>query len=263
MIGLEAQLTQVGVLFTLTLARVGAVVATAPLLSDAALPARVKALLAVTLAALVTPVSLASAPTPYPAATSLADLVPLAAGEAVVGLALGLGLMVVLAGVRFTGEIVGQMSGMAIAEGADPQFGDTSTVFGQVYYLATMAVFVASGGLTTLADGLLESFTLAPAGAGLPVQGVIEAFLGLMSVGFELGVRASAPLLLSLFLATLVLGLISRTLPQINPVAIGFGVNALLTLAVMTVSLGAVAYAFQGPLSSVVTSLAGSVGPAP
>jgi flagellar biosynthetic protein FliR len=260
MSGLEAQLTELGVLFALILTRVGAVVATAPILSDATLPVRVKGLMAVALAAMVTPVTLQTMTTPLPSTNSLVELGTLAASEAAVGLALGLGLMVVLAGVQLCGQIVGQMSGMALAEGADPVFGDTASVFGQIYYLVTTAVFVAAGGLSMMLEGLLETLRLAPPGSGYSIQELAHGFIGLLGMGFELGIRASAPLLLALFLATLVIGLISRTLPQLNTMAIGFGVNAILTLGVMMMSMGAVAYAFQGPLTSVITSVVASVG---
>ena len=140
MSGLETQLTELGVLFALILTRVGAVVATAPILSDTTLPVRVKGLMAVSLAAMVTPVTLQTMTTPLPSTNSLVELGMLAVSEAAVGLALGLGLMVVLAGVQLCGQIVGQMSGMALAEGADPVFGDTASVFGQIYYLVTTAV---------------------------------------------------------------------------------------------------------------------------
>ncbi|TWU00316.1 flagellar biosynthesis protein FliR [Botrimarina colliarenosi] len=260
MSGLETQLTELGVTFALILARVGAVVATAPVLSDKSMPLRLKVLMAVAMAGLVTPMTLETMTTPLPTATTFIELGALAGKEVVVGLALGLGLMVVLSGVQLTGQIVGQMSGMALAEGADPVFGDTASVFGQIYYLVVSAVFVAAGGLNQLIDGLLETLRLAPPGSGFEIDDIAMGFIGLLGVGFELGVRTSAPLLLALFLATLVLGLISRTLPQINTMVVGFGINAMLTLGVMMASMGAVAYAYQGPLTSAITSLADSVG---
>lgn len=259
MASLEDQLLQLGTVFALVLARVGAMVTAAPLLSDTSIPMRVKAWMAIAMAALVTPMALSTSDTMPVAAGSMIELGILAAVEVVVGLALGLGLMVVLSGVQLTGQIVGQMSGMALAEGGQSAFGDASSIFGQVYYLVTMAVFVAAGGHRTLINGLLDTFETAPPGSGFAIDDVAMSFLGLLGVGFELGVRASAPLLLALFLATVVLGLISRTMPQINTMVVGFGLNAMILLSVMTASLGAVAYVFQAPLANAVESLAGSI----
>ncbi len=57
--------------------------------------------------------------------------------------------------------------------------------------------------------------------------------------------RASAPAIVALLLANLILGLISRTLPQLNVMALGFGINILLVLMIMMASLGAIAWLFQ------------------
>jgi flagellar biosynthesis protein FliR len=51
--------------------------------------------------------------------------------------------------------------------------------------------------------------------------------------------------MVALLLATLVLGLIGRTLPQLNILVLGFGINTLVTLAALVVSVGAVAWLFQ------------------
>jgi flagellar biosynthetic protein FliR len=51
--------------------------------------------------------------------------------------------------------------------------------------------------------------------------------------------------MIALLLATLVLGLVTRTLPQINIIAIGFNVNALLTLSALLLTLGTIAWTLQ------------------
>ena len=53
--------------------------------------------------------------------------------------------------------------------------------------------------------------------------------------------------MVALLMSNIVLGLISRTLPQINVIAVGFSVNALLALALLFLSIGAAAWAFQDP----------------
>ena len=72
-----------------------------------------------------------------------------------------------------------------------------------------------------------------------------ETVATLMGESFALGIRAAAPAMVALLLATLVLGLIGRTLPQLNILVLGFGVNTLVTIAALLVSVGAVAVLFQ------------------
>ena len=66
-----------------------------------------------------------------------------------------------------------------------------------------------------------------------------------MSLSFSLAIRVAAPAVTALLLATLILGLIGRTLPQLNVLALGFGLNALLAFAALGLSLGVAAWAFQ------------------
>ena len=67
----------------------------------------------------------------------------------------------------------------------------------------------------------------------------------LVTESFHVGIRAGTPLVVAVLLATLVLGLISRTMPQLNVMVVGFGINALLTFAVFSFTLGAALLVFQ------------------
>ena len=57
--------------------------------------------------------------------------------------------------------------------------------------------------------------------------------------------------------------LVSRTLPQINIIAVGFGLNSLMTLALLILSIGAVAWTFQGPVPDILLELQQATGTAP
>lgn len=255
---LEALLSGLGVTFALVLARVGALVGTAPLLATPTLPMRVKALLAVAMAGVLTPMQLHR---DLDLPKGVADLGVAAANEVLIGGALGLGVMAILSGLQLTGQIVGQMSGMALTDGTDPILQDNSTIFSQVFYFVTVAVFVAAGGHVEIVDSLLATFDHVPPGSYVLGSELAISFLRMLSLGFEMGLRTSAPLLVGLFLATVVLGLISRTLPQINTIVVGFSVNALLTLGLMMLTIGSVAWAYQGPISASLAEMVRSVTP--
>ncbi len=72
-------------------------------------------------------------------------------------------------------------------------------------------------------------------------------FVVLMTQSFHVGIRAGAPVVAAVLLATLVLGLISRTLPQLNVMVVGFGLNAMLTFAVFSFAVGAAMLGLPGP----------------
>ncbi|MEM6799124.1 MAG: flagellar biosynthetic protein FliR [Planctomycetota bacterium] len=257
---LETFLLNQTALFVLVLGRIGGLVATAPLLSSPAAPVRVRALLAVALSMLVAP--LYSAP-PLVGQAGLPSFALMIAGEVLIGLLLGLGVTILLSGVQLTGQIVAQMSGMALGDVFNPALDNNVSIFTQMFYFVTLAVFVTIGGHRMTLDALIRTFEWAPPGQADLSGSYADAVVVLAGQSFELGVRASAPILIALFLSTVILGLISRTLPQINTIVIGFGVNSLLTLGLMFVSLGGVAWTFQEPLAETLELLMASVVNAP
>jgi flagellar biosynthetic protein FliR len=246
--------------FTLVLARTSALVMTAPIFGSVAVPRRARALIAVTMSLLVTPVYLGASVPPVDQLTEYARLI---VNEVLVGLLLGLGINVLFSGIQVAGQIVSQMSGLSLADVINPGFEEEASVFSQLFYFLTLAVFVAVGGHRVVTESLLETFAWAPPGHAALGDTYVDVLTSIASQSFAIGIRAAAPLLVAMLLATLVLGLISRTLPQINIIAIGFGLSSLLLMGVMFLSIGAVAWAFQGPIVDAIEQLQTSIVPAP
>jgi flagellar biosynthetic protein FliR len=82
-----------------------------------------------------------------------------------------------------------------------------------------------------------------------------HTFVLLLAQSFSLAVRAAAPVVTALLLSTLVMGLISRTLPQLNILAVGFGLNSMLAFGVLGLTLGGAAWVFQNQIESVLELL--------
>lgn len=256
---LETYLLNQTAVFTLVLGRIGGLVATSPLLSMTSTPLRVRALLTVALAMLITPLHVAA---PIANQLDVPQFARMLVGEVLIGLLLGLGVMIMLSGVQVAGQIVSQMSGLALGDVYNPALDSSVSIFTQLFYFVTLAVYVAIGGHRMTVNALLDTFEWAPPGQAHLGDSFAEACITLLSQSFELGVRAAGPLLIALFLATIVLGLVSRTLPQINTVAVGFSINSLLTLSLLMLTIGSVAWTFQEPLSDTLLTLQRAVADA-
>ncbi len=233
-------LNQLGT-FVLVLARIGALVATAPIFGTKAAPVQVRALLAIAMTLIVTPLYASQAPVDLGNMLVFAKFV---LGEAILGLLLGLGVMILLSGVQLTGQIISQLGGTALAEGFDSIADENLPVYSQMFYFLTLTMFVLLDGHRQLTEALLDTYVWMPPGQGALGESFVAAFTMLLGQSFLLGVRAAAPAMAALLLATLVLGLIGRTLPQLNILVVGFSVNALLTSAIVVVSLGAIGWTF-------------------
>jgi flagellar biosynthetic protein FliR len=247
----EAHLGELAI-FALVLARIGALVAIAPMFGSVAIPIRWRAALAIALAMVVTPFEIDKSTA---APTTLSDWLVPAGAEALVGLVLGLGVMLLFSALQVAGQLISQMSGMQLADTFDPNFGGSSPVFSQLFYQVTLAVFLAIGGHRHVLEALFDTFTWMPAGQGEYSTSIVAAATNVLSQSFVLGIRAAAPVMVALLVATLILGLIGRTLPQLNFLALGFGANAMVALVALSLSLGAAAWLFQDQLEPVLETV--------
>ena len=244
--------------FTLVLVRVSTLVMVAPIFGTSDVPARVRALLAMALALLIVPLELAKN-TPQP--DTLVGYLVLVGAEALIGLTLGLGVLVLFSGMHVAGQVISQISGMQLADVFNPGLDTSVPIFSQLLYYVALAVFVLIGGHRRVMEALLDTYVWLPVGQGGFSRSTVEAMTTLLTQSFVLGVRAAAPAMVALLLATLILGLAGRTLPQLNVMALGFGFNTLTTLATLSISLSAAAWVFQEQLEPALETVLQALAP--
>jgi flagellar biosynthetic protein FliR len=230
------------IIFTLVLSRVSGLVMTAPLLMSAEIPLQVRALLTVALAALLTPTQLAVA---IVLPRDVVGLAVLVGTELLLGMILGAGVMILLAGVQITGQLISQLSGMSLADVFNPGFDSEVPLISHLMYLTTLAVFLLIDGHRYLIAALVGTFQSIPLGGARLPSSLSETIATFLTESFSLGMRAAAPAMVALLLSTVLLGLISRTIPQINVLVVGFGVNSLITLGIVAISMGSMVFVFQ------------------
>ena len=139
-------------IFVLVLTRVGSLLMVLPVLGTASVPAQVRALLALAISLILTPLFWAQ---PIPPPENLLILGALIAREAVLGVALGLAVLILLSGMQLAGQIISQTSGMTLADVANPTFDTTVPLFSQILEMLATAVFFLAGGHRLVLDALM------------------------------------------------------------------------------------------------------------
>ena len=242
-------------IFTLVLTRTSGLLAGSPLFAATQAPAMVRVVISLALAALLMP-SQWSVTLPYPGSLLVHSLV--LGSELMIGLVLGMGITILLAGIQMAGDMMSRVGGLSLADVFDPATSTSVPLFSQLLGLLSTALFLIIGGHRLLLGGLLDTFRAIPPGSGLGVflrsdagtgpgtiGSLVEMLMVLVTQSFHVAIRAGAPVLAAVLLATLVLGLISRTLPQLNIMVVGFGLNTMVTFGVFFLSLGASLLVFQ------------------
>lgn len=228
-------------MFVLILVRVGVLFMSAPILGHARIPMVVKA--GMTL--LVTLLLLMSLNThglvfPEKAVSNIFSLTGSIFGEFFVGLAIAYTAYLFFSGIQMAGQIIDIQMGFGLVNVIDPVNNVQISILGEFYYILAMLYFLALNGHHYLLKALGDSFKLIPPGslnwfdhAG-SVGPELAAFFTKL---FVIAVQIAGPSVAVLFLTNLTMGLLSRTIPQMNVFIVGLPANILVGLAVSIVSM--------------------------
>lgn len=219
--------------FLLVLARVAGLVVGSPIFGHMLVPIRVRAGLTLVLA-----VALGGALPPVPdAPTSILGLMGALAVESALGLTLGLVAQFIFAGVLLGGQLAGIQMGFGIANLIDPQSHAQLTIVAQWQQLMAFFIFLVLDIHHLLIAALLASFHTVPVGGLLMSAAGLRGTVMLAGEIFALGVRIAAPVMVALLLANAALGVLARTIPQLNVFVVGFPVNVGVGLLMLGASL--------------------------
>lgn len=238
--------------FGLVVARLAGLVMFQPVLASLAIPAQVRVAVVLALAAVVTPFVRLHAGLPDTPATLALAL----GSELLVGVTVGLVLRIGFAALQLGGLLIAQESGLAFGQIVDPVYGQEESVLSTVYAQIAVVVYLLLGGHRELVAACLDTFHAVPLlTQPASLDATLDLLLAAMASGGELTLRVAIPVLLTLMLVNLVLGFLSRTLPQINVTTVGFALKTPAAFFVMAATLPAVVEAFADELSGLVSML--------
>ena len=153
--------------------------------------------------------------------------------ELLVGLFLGLFLHLALLVVRVAGEMIGHEMGFLMARQVDPASGLQSTLIGSVYEILFLLTFLLLNGHHVLMRSLDASFDRAPIGAISVSENLGTTVLEMFTAMFSAGIVFAAPVMLLLMLVSTVIGLLSRAVPTLNVMEVGFSLRVGVSLTAM------------------------------
>lgn len=161
--------------------------------------------------------------------------------EALVGLLLGLSAYMMIAAIQIAGGLIDFQMGFAIANVIDPQTGAQSPLMGQYLYMFALLLLLSLNGHHLILDGIFYSYQYVPLdqlslhfGNGSLAGYMSRAFSSMFLVAFQMAM----PVVATLFLVDVALGIVARTVPQLNIFVVGFPIKIGAAFIVMTVVIG-------------------------
>ena len=174
------------------------------------------------------------------AAIISADLLTLTAGiagEIIIGFTIGLIAKLVFSAMEMAGELIGFQMGFSIVNVIDPQTSTHVPIIGQFHTILATLIFLTINAHHLFIAAIAESFTLVP-----PMRLALtnQMFAGIVTLSrdiFVLAIRIGAPVIVALFITNIALAIVSKTMPQMNVMMVGFPITIAGGLLIMVLSL--------------------------
>ncbi|VXB33769.1 flagellar biosynthetic protein FliR [Massilia sp. 9I] len=208
--------------------RIMAMLSTAPVLGEGAVPVPVRALLSVALSFMMLPVTkVATMPDPF----SLAGVVTMME-QAVIGGVIGLALQFAMAVITMLGFIASSQIGFSMAQMNDPVNGQASDVVSGLMSLVAILVFFGIDGHLVLMGVAGQSFKAWPIGAGFGPM-LLEAIALNVAWVFSAAVLLALPIVFSTMVVQIGFGFLNRVAPSLNLFSLGFSLVTIFGLLML------------------------------
>lgn len=158
-------------------------------------------------------------------------------GELMVGLLIGFLTQIVFGALQLAGQIMDMQIGFGIVSVVDPQYGIQVPVLGSFKYFLAVLFFLTINGHHLFLKGLKHSYKLVPI-SNLHFTGPLYSFIFQLASGmFLIALQIALPVVAALFVTDLALGIIARTVPQMNVFIVGLplkiGVGFILLIIIL------------------------------
>jgi flagellar biosynthesis protein FliR len=231
--------------FIWPLMRISSMFVSVPLFSLRAVPARVRLILSLAITLVVMPVLPAYAMVEMFSYQGFL----VAVAQVMIGLTTGFIVQLVFSALLFAGQGVALSMGLGFASMVDPQNGQQVPVIAQFYVMASTLVFLSLDGHLVLIKMLVDSFTSLPIGIEGITKTDIWTILMWSSRMFAGGLLLTMPIVASLLLVNVSLGVATRAAPQLNIFSVGFPVTLMLGMILVWLTLPDFLEQFTGILT--------------
>ncbi len=240
--------------FFVVFARAGTALMFMPGFGEVYVPARLRLVVALALALLLTPVVASTLPG-LPASTL--RLAAILFGEITVGAFLGLVGRIISSAVHTTGTVLAFQTGLANALGYDPVAAEQSAV--TAMFLSTAGVLVVFlGDLHHLMlRALADSYNVFIPGVMPPMGDFAKVITRLVGDTFVLGVQLASPFIAVGLVFYLGVGVLARLMPQVQIFFIAMPVQIFLGFTVLAATIAAILGWFANRFPDLYTSALG------
>lgn len=166
--------------------------------------------------------------------------------EFLTGIFMGYVLYFIFSILYYTGQMIDYQIGLSMMSVLDPITQIQVPIVGNLFYLAASALLVVSGGLHSFIAAFFYSYQVLPVGTASLLGNAPLAWyiLTLLTEFIVLGVKIALPIVGSILLIDVALGIMVKAVPQMNVFVVGMPIKLLaglfLLLSVLAPTLGSI-----------------------
>jgi flagellar biosynthetic protein FliR len=231
--------------FLFVMFRVGALILFIPILGSGQVPNRIKVGFILFLSIAVFPMVHA---TPMPEPKGLFELVIYLFSEITIGLAVAYSARLLFTAVQIAGTVVDFQMGFGVVNVIDPQTETQVSITAQFQNIIAILIFLAADAHHIIIGAIVESFFLINPSQINFSTFTPEIILILFKATFVTAVKIAAPIMAILFFISVGLGLVARTVPQMNVFIVGFPLQIGVGLLMVGLSMSFFSIVFQGQI---------------
>ena len=244
----EAQITSLVASVLWPMVRIGALFAAVPVFSNKQLSIKVKALLSLLIAFMISPLL-----GPMPGIEVFTpEFIYVLFNQVAIGLVMGFSLQLVFGTLAIAGEMVGYSMKLGMAKMADPINGVQVPVVTTLYITLGMLVILALDIHLVMVQLLVESFTVFPVGMQGIDRDILWGIIGWGTRMYEMGLLMALPIVGSVLLLDIAQGVMQRAAQQLQIFAIGFPITLLAGMILIWITIPAVMDNFIDTLNEVI-----------
>lgn len=234
-------------IFLLILVRMIGMFVAAPFFSSGVIPIRIRAVFAVYIAACIFPMvvnHIAEVP------ENMISYAILIGSEALIGILIGFLLSIIFVAFQLAARFFSFQMALGIAQVIDPISQVGISLVGQLWTVMGIMIFIAINGPHMLIMATFESYKTAQVFE--IIQDSRTVFIALadsMGAMFLVALKLAFPILITLFILSVTLGLLAKAAPQMNIFMLGFPIQIGVGFLIMIAVIGAIAFGMSSALN--------------
>ncbi len=157
--------------------------------------------------------------------------------ESILGLTLGFVTNLIFSTMEIAGNLVDFQVGFSMASVYDPSIGSTASNYGKMYYWISICVFFLLDMHHQVINALIKSFEYIPLSSANLNNFQTKVIVDLFMEVFELALNLAVPIIVVVLVTDIVLGIIAKTVPQINVLMLGMPIKAMVSFFITMLTL--------------------------